>query len=80
MPGRRRRSSPAKSGGRRRYHSLAVALVAIAAGSYFGHEWWTIGRFMVSTDDAYVGADAAIVAPRIAGYVTKVAGRRQCGR
>ncbi len=37
--------------------SPAVALVAIAAGNYFGHEWWTTGRFMISTEDAYVGVD-----------------------
>lgn len=64
--------APAK-GGRKRILLAAVAIVAIAAGGYFGHDWWTTGRFMVSTDDAYVGADAAVVAPRIAGYVAKVA-------
>lgn len=59
-------------GGRRRVVLAGVALIALAVGGYFGHEWWTVGRFMVSTDDAYVGADAAIIAPRIAGYVAKV--------
>jgi membrane fusion protein (multidrug efflux system) len=63
----------AKRGGRRRFLLLTVGVLALAAGSYFGHEWWTVGRFMVSTDDAYVGADTATVAPRLAGYVTKVA-------
>ncbi len=63
---------PPAKGGRRRVVFGAVALIAIAAGSYYGHEWWTTGRFMVSTDDAYVGADAAVIAPRIAGYVAKV--------
>ncbi len=64
--------APPAKGGRRRVVLGAVALVAIVAGSYFGHGWWTTGRFMVSTDDAYVGADAAVIAPRIAGYVAKV--------
>ncbi|ODT17120.1 MAG: hemolysin D [Kaistia sp. SCN 65-12] len=64
---------PAKRGGRRRFLLLTIAVAAIAAGSYFGHEWWTVGRFMVSTDDAYVGADTSTVAPRLAGYVTEVA-------
>ncbi|MCX5570761.1 HlyD family secretion protein [Kaistia nematophila] len=64
---------PAKRGGRRRFLLLTVGVVAIAAGAYFGHEWWTVGRFMVSTDDAYVGADTATVAPRLPGYVTSVA-------
>ncbi len=64
--------SPSK-GGRKRVILATVAVIAIAAGSYFGHDYWTTGRFMVSTDDAYVGADAAVVAPRISGYVAKVA-------
>ncbi|MCX5495452.1 HlyD family secretion protein [Kaistia dalseonensis] len=63
---------PAKKGGRRRVILLGVAVIAIAAGAYFGHSWWTVGRFMISTDDAYVGADTSVLAPRISGYVTKV--------
>ena len=52
---------------------LAVALVALGAGGYYGYDWWTNGRFMVSTDDAYVSADAATIAPKIAGYIKSVA-------
>ncbi|SHE76883.1 membrane fusion protein, multidrug efflux system [Kaistia soli DSM 19436] len=63
---------PPAKGGRRRVILGAVALIAILAGSYYGHEWWTTGRFMISTDDAYVGADSSVVAPRIAGYVANV--------
>jgi membrane fusion protein (multidrug efflux system) len=65
---------PAKrnGNGRPRIALLVVGLLAAAAGSYFGHQWWTTGRFMVSTDDAYVGADFTTVSPRIAGYVTTV--------
>jgi len=65
-------ATPAKKGGRRRKVLAGIALVALAAGAYFGHEWWTVGRFMVSTDDAYIGADAAVIAPRLSGYVAKV--------
>ncbi|MBN9057830.1 MAG: hypothetical protein J0H21_01345, partial [Rhizobiales bacterium] len=43
---------PAKRGGRRRFLLLTVGVVAIASGAYFGHEWWSVGRFMVATDDA----------------------------
>src|SRR5207245_1978157 len=34
--------------------SGAVAILAIAAVVY-GHRWWTVGRFVKTTDDAYVG-------------------------
>ncbi|WP_271202132.1 HlyD family secretion protein [Methylopila turkensis] len=50
----------------------AVAVAALAAGLYYGHSWWTVGRFMVETDDAYVGADMAVMAPKISGYVASV--------
>lgn len=64
---------PAKRKGRPRSTALlVVALLAATAGSYYGYQWWTTGRFMVSTDDAYVGADFTTVSPRIAGYVTTV--------
>ena len=64
---------PAKRKGRPRSLVLLVALLlGAAAGSYYGYQWWTTGRFMVSTDDAYVGADFTTVSPRIAGYVTNV--------
>ena len=63
---------PAKRKGGRRIALMVVALLAATAGSYYGYQWWTTGRFMVSTDDAYVGADFTTVSPRIAGYVTNV--------
>ena len=67
--------SPEAKPSKRRGRRLAVigALVAlIGIGAYFGHDWWTRGRFIVSTDDAYVGADTAVIAPKIAGYVKSV--------
>jgi membrane fusion protein (multidrug efflux system) len=50
----------------------AILVLALAAGSYFAFHWWTVGRFFVSTDDAYVGADTATIAAKIPGYVTAV--------
>lgn len=51
---------------------LVVAIVAaIAIGIWF-FNYWTVGRFVESTDDAYVQADAVIVAPKVAGYVDKI--------
>ncbi|WP_287496019.1 HlyD family secretion protein [Pandoraea sp. CB10b_02] len=47
---------------------VALSVAAIAAA---GH-WWLVGRFIESTDDAYVRADVTRVSPRIAGYVSRV--------
>ena len=58
---------------RRRLALLGVALaVAAAAGGWFGYRWWTVGRFMVSTDDAYVQADNTTLAAKVAGYVANI--------
>jgi membrane fusion protein (multidrug efflux system) len=57
--------------GRRRV--LPVMLVAaIGAGSWYGHQWWIDGRFMISTDDAYIQGDITNIAPKVTGYVAKV--------
>jgi membrane fusion protein (multidrug efflux system) len=50
----------------------AAAAAAIAAGGWYGYDWWTDGRFLVTTDDAYVGADMAVMAPKVSGYVSAV--------
>jgi membrane fusion protein, multidrug efflux system len=55
--------------------SLAFGLLIaalIGAAAWWGHGYWTVGRFMVRTDDAYVQADFAVLAPKITGYVAQV--------
>ena len=51
----------------------AVALLALGLGAYYGHYWWTAGRYLVTTDDAYVGARNATLSPKVAGYVSEIA-------
>ena len=52
---------------------LAVAGVALlTAAGFYGHDWWTVGRFLVSTDDAYLQADNVIVSPKVSGYISDV--------
>jgi len=46
----------------------AAAALAVAGAAYY----WTVARFVVSTDDAYVQADSTLVAPRVSGYVEQV--------
>ncbi len=49
-----------------------VGLAILAGGAWYGYEWWTNGRFMVSTDDAYIEGDIATISPKVTGYVAKV--------
>ena len=46
--------------------------VGIAAAATYGVQYWQVGRFEISTDDAYVQADSIIIAPRVAGYIAQV--------
>src|SRR6202011_5485390 len=52
---------------------MAGATVAVVAGAaWCGWDYWTVGRYLVSTDDAYVKADSTTVAPKISGYLREV--------
>jgi membrane fusion protein, multidrug efflux system len=56
----------------RRLLVTGASLVALAGAAYFGWHYWTVGRFEVSTDDAYVKADNTTIAPKISGYLAAV--------
>ena len=49
-------------------------LIAIA-GARYGYEWWRVGRFIESTDDAYVGGNVTAISPHVAGFVAEDPGR-----
>ncbi|WFU41666.1 HlyD family secretion protein [Bradyrhizobium sp. CB82] len=49
-----------------------VAAAALAGASWYGYDYWTVGRFLVSTDDAYVKADNTTIAPKVSGYLIEV--------
>lgn len=54
----------------------AALVLALLAGTativYYGHDYWTNGRYLETTDDAYVKADSTIIAPKVSGYIAKV--------
>jgi membrane fusion protein (multidrug efflux system) len=56
----------------RRFVLPLVVIAAAAYGAHYGYYYFTEGRFLEETDDAYVGADTVIVAPKIAGYIDAV--------
>ncbi|MER9232770.1 HlyD family secretion protein [Mesorhizobium sp. M0622] len=49
-----------------------IGLTLLGAGAWYGYDYWTDGRFMITTDDAYVQADTAFISPKISGYVDQV--------
>jgi membrane fusion protein (multidrug efflux system) len=56
----------------RKLFLIGAGLFALAGAGYLGWEYWTVGRFLVSTDDAYVKADNTTIAPKVSGYIADV--------
>jgi len=50
----------------------AALLAGAAEGAQYGYRYWTVGQYLVSTDDAYVQADYTTVAPKVSGYIAEV--------
>ena len=61
------------SGARLREAALGLAVaVALFAGGRYGYDYWTTGRYLVTTDDAYVDAHSAMISPKVSGYISEV--------
>jgi membrane fusion protein (multidrug efflux system) len=48
----------------------AIALLVLVG--FYGDYYWTTGRFLVSTDDAYVQAHSVLISPKVSGYISEV--------
>ncbi|MGY2047729.1 HlyD family secretion protein [Methylobacterium sp. JK268] len=65
----------AKAAGRRGWKRRLVPLAILAAltgAGLYGRSWWETGRFLESTDDAYVGGDVTVIASKVPGFVAAV--------
>jgi len=67
--------APVKS---RRPSFKRAAMITFAAfagicAAKFAHDWWTTGRFTQTTDDAFVGGDVTVIAPKVAGFISQLA-------
>lgn len=52
---------------------VALAAVATIGVAKFTYDWWTFGRFTQTTDDAFVGGDVTVIAPKVAGFISELA-------
>jgi membrane fusion protein, multidrug efflux system len=52
--------------------ATAGTAVLVGAGAY-GWYWYDTGRYLESTNDAYVQADYTTIAPKVSGYISAVA-------
>jgi membrane fusion protein (multidrug efflux system) len=58
--------------GRKRLIGITIGAIVLIVAIVYGIHWWISGRFIESTDDAYLKADSTVVAPKVAGYVAEV--------
>jgi len=65
-------SPAARKGAIRRFLLAGTAVALLAGAAWYGWDYWTVGRFLVSTDDAYVKADNTTIAPKVSGYLSEV--------
>src|SRR6202165_2251100 len=49
-----------------------AAIAVLTGAAWYGWNYWTVGQYLVSTDDAYVKADNTTVAPKVSGYLHEV--------
>ncbi len=64
--------APKRSRGLRRFVVPLVVLAGLGYGGKMAYDYFVVGRFLVSTDDAYVGASTAIIAAKATGHLTRV--------
>jgi membrane fusion protein (multidrug efflux system) len=51
---------------------LGIGALAAIAAIYFGVNYYLVGRFIVSTDDAYVRANNSTLGARVAGHIAQI--------
>jgi membrane fusion protein (multidrug efflux system) len=65
-------ATPPKRSNRKRVILAVALLIAGIGAAKVARTWWTVGRFIESTDDAYVGGDVTVIAPKVAGFISKL--------
>lgn len=51
---------------------LGIGALAAVAAVYYGVNYYLVGRFIVSTDDAYVRANNSTLGARVAGHIAEI--------
>jgi membrane fusion protein (multidrug efflux system) len=54
------------------FRKMLLTGAALAGAAWYGWDYWTVGQYLVSTDDAYVKADSTTIAPKVSGYLREV--------
>jgi membrane fusion protein, multidrug efflux system len=65
-------TAAAKPKSRRKTVLMTLGALALIGAVSFGYYYFTVGRFFISTDDAYVGAYMSIISPKVSAIVESV--------
>ena len=65
-------SAAPKSGNRKKFVMMGVALLVALAAAGYGVHYLLVGRFYVSTDDAYVRANNTTLGARVSGHIAAI--------
>ena len=65
-------SGQSRPGAKRRTIFKVIGLAVLVVAAWLGYEWWTVGRFVESTDDAYVRADIITYSAEVSGSVKSI--------
>ena len=65
-------SAAPKSGNRKEFVMMGVALLVALAAAGYGVHYLLVGRFYVSTDDAYVRANNTTLGARVSGHIAAI--------
>jgi membrane fusion protein, multidrug efflux system len=64
--------SAAPKSGRRRMVLMGVGVLLALAAAGYGVHYFLVGRFLVSTDDAYVRANSTMLGARVSGHIAAI--------
>jgi membrane fusion protein (multidrug efflux system) len=65
-------ASGAPKSGKRKLILIGLGAVAAIAAAVFGTDYFMVGRFYVSTDDAYVRANNTTLGARVSGHIAAI--------
>jgi membrane fusion protein (multidrug efflux system) len=57
---------------RSRIFTLGIIVALGLIGILYFLDWWTFGRYVKSTEDAYVGGNVTAIAPHVSGFIAAI--------
>ena len=65
-------AAAAPKSGKKKFILLGVGALLAIAGVVYGIDYYLVGRFIVSTDDAYVRSNNSTLGARVAGHIASI--------